>query len=60
MRGAPAAAARVAEADFDGLLYMADRIQKCMIHLNPVKSLLQHHQTRMTPLPGSQLQSCVL
>ena len=27
---------------------MTDRIQKCMIHLNPVKSLLQHHQTRMT------------
>ena len=26
---------------------MTDRIQKCDIHLNPVKSLVQHHQTRM-------------
>ena len=27
---------------------MTDRIQKWSIHLNLVKSLLQHHQTRMT------------
>ena len=27
---------------------MTDRIQKSLIHLNPVKSLVQHHQTRMT------------
>ena len=28
-------------------IYMTDRIQKSLIHLNPVKSLVQHHQTRM-------------
>ena len=29
-------------------MYVTDRIQKSDIHLNLVKSLVQHHQTRMT------------
>ena len=44
---------------------MTDRIQKCMIHLNPVKSLVQHHQTRMTlsfptvpSTPPSESEKC--
>jgi hypothetical protein len=28
--------------------HVTGRIQKSLIHLNPVKSLVQHHQTRMT------------
>ena len=44
---------------------MTDWIQKSMIQLNPVKSLLQHHQTRMThsfptvlSAPPSESEKC--
>ena len=44
---------------------MTGRIQKWRIHLNPVKSLLQHHKTRMTlsfptvlSAPQSESEKC--
>jgi len=41
------------------ICHMTGRIQKCMIHLNPVKSLVQHHQTRMTLRGSGALSVCV-
>ena len=44
---------------------MTGRIQKTVLHLNPVKSLVQHHQTRMTlsfltvpSAPPSESEKC--
>ena len=46
-------------------MYVTDRIQKSDIHLNLVKSLVQHHQTRMTlsfptvlSAPQSESEKC--
>ena len=46
-------------------MYVTDRIQKSDIHLFPVKSLVQHHQTRMTlsfptvlSAPQSESEKC--
>ena len=45
--------------------YMTGPFQKSLIHLNPVKSLVQHHQTRMTlsfltvlSAPPSESEKC--